>query len=149
MIASAFSRFIEILNDVNKKQEDDDGDIEIEEEKLNDDEENNVQRFTRYKESMLLLLSDLCSDGIPIVRRSAIISLGKMLSCLDRNNLNEVINSYLPLFKKLSSDDQDNVRVFAIETLISFDNIFTKKENKINLLYHIRLLCIEQAYRYR
>ena len=34
LIASAFSRFIEILNEVNKKQEDDDGDIEIEEKKL-------------------------------------------------------------------------------------------------------------------
>merc|ERR1711933_135861 len=62
---------------------------------------------------------------------------------------NEVLTSYLPLFKKLVGDDQDNVRVFAIETLIQFSHIFDSKLVVDHLLYHTRLLALDQAWRVR
>jgi len=92
-------------------------------------------------------LTSLCNDSIPIVRRSAIITLGKMVSVL--SDVQEVLSLYLPLFKKLASDDQDNVRVFAVETLIEFSHIFDNKLVLEHLLYHIRLLALDQAWRVR
>ncbi len=108
------------------------------------------ERLTLYKQEMLLLLSELCSDSLPIVRRSAIITLGKMVGCMSRErDKAEILSEYLPLFKKLSSDDQDNVRVFAVDTLIHFRHMFNKLEVIKYLLYHIWLLCIDNACRVR
>eukprot|EP01083_Nonionella_stella_P064093 166751_1 len=113
---------------------------------------NEKKEVSRYKKEMLLLLSELCSDSIPIVRRSAIITLGKMVSVLSADNesdLVDVLESYLPLFKKLAGDDQDNVRVYAVETLIHFGHILSRQQVVDHLLYHIRLLALDQAWRVR
>ena len=127
MIGNAFSKFVTLQKDAQSDEE--------------------RSRFDGYKQQMLLLLTSLCDDSIPIVRRSAIITLGKMVSVL--SDCNEVLTSYLPLFKKLANDDQDNVRVFAVETLIEFSHIFDNKLVLDHLLYHIRLLALDQAWRVR
>jgi len=164
LIANAFSRFVELWNE---HRENDEMEIEEQEEeeanshhnaesngvdkenqrKDKREQESLSQRLTRYKQEMLSLLTELCHDSIPIVRRSAIITLGKMVSVL--TDKQEVLDHYLPLFKKLASDDQDNVRVFAVDTLIQFSHIFNSKEVREYLLYYIRLLALDQAWRVR
>ena len=113
--------------------------------------ESEREHLEHYKKEMLALVTELVSDSIPIVRRSAMITLGKMVSALSRSAVDvaEVLRWYLPLFKKLAGDDQDNVRVFAVDTLIQFGRLLSVAEAKEHLLYHIRLLALDQAWRVR
>ena len=158
MIANAFSKFVKLLNEEKEKlaqaeaknkennNNDNDNDMDVANKEI-EDLQDNILRLNRYKQNMYELLSELCRDSIPIVRRSAIITLGRMVNCL--SDYTEILKLYLPLFKKLSMDDQDNVRVFAVETLIQFGHIFNNKQVKEHLLYHIRLLALDQAWRVR
>ena len=147
LIANVFSRFAELLDaaqNVDDKMEAVDRESATEN---GGDSNSAVDRLHRSKESLLELLKDLVSDSIPIVRRSAMMTLGKMVSVL--RGREEAIDLYLPLFKKLSGDDQDNVRVFAVETLLQFGRLLSAEEVKDHLLHYIRLLAIDSAWRVR
>jgi len=126
LIANAFCKFVSLLSIAPTKDH---------------------ERLEGYKKEMLTLLIELVSDSIPIVRRSAMITLGKMVAAL--SDVPEVLRWYLPLFKKLAGDDQDNVRVFAVDTLLQIGRILSPAEVKEHLLYHIRLLALDQAWRVR
>ena len=112
-----------------------------------DNENKIIKEYTLYKEKLLNLLIIISKDSIPIVRRSAIITLGKMINEL--RNKDEIISKYLPLFTKLAKDEQDNVRVFAVQTLLQFNNILTKQDINDHLIHYIRELCIDKAWRVR
>lgn len=142
LIADVFSRFVELLDVV----DDDDGD------------DGRSLRLHRHKDSVFCLVRDLSADSIPMVRRRSLLSLGAMVSVLGGSGSgglslcryrSEVISLYLPLFKKLASDDQDNVRVFAVETLLRFGPLLSAEEVVDHLLYHIRLLALDSAWRVR
>jgi serine/threonine-protein phosphatase 2A regulatory subunit A len=50
---------------------------------------------------------------------------------LDKAHLNQEI---LPLFKQLSQDEQDQIRVLCLESFIPLAKYLTKEENQINTL---------------
>ena len=146
MIADVFSRFVELLEAAKVEAA------------ASAEAQSRCRRLREWKEAVLSLLRDLSADSIPMVRRGAMLTLGKMVSVLQSEGAassspsgsrEEVISLYLPLFKKLASDDQDNVRVFAVETLLRFGPILSAEEVVDHLLYHIRLLALDSAWRVR
>jgi len=148
LIANAFSKFTQLLNDAQPQAPAQAAETETDTETgAVEDTASLCTRLQRYKSEMRDLLCELCTDNIPIVRRSAIITVGKIVSVL--HDKQEVLQHYLPLFKKLANDDQDNVRVFAVDTLIQFSHILSPQEVKEHLIYHIRLLTCDQAWRVR
>ena len=95
----------------------------------------------QQKERLFELFSRLCEDSIPIVRRAAVITLGKMVAVLDDKE--EIISKYIPLFNKLAQDDQDNVRVFAVETILEFSHIFSPTDVVcVCVLYPCTKICV-------
>lgn len=159
LIASVFGRLVDLLEAAEQRAGGDVDGVDVE-----------VERLKQGKATLLGLLGDLAADSIPIVRRSAMVSLGSMVAALSgdgdgdsssmsramgigrgggRGGSQEVISLYLPIFKKLAGDDQDNVRVFAVETLLRFRAILSCDEVKDHLLYHIRLLALDGAWRVR
>ena len=107
----------------------------------------NEKELLSQKEELFSLFSRLCEDSIPIVRRAAVVTLGKMVSILDDKE--EIISNYVPLFNKLAQDDQDNVRVFAVETILEFGHIFSARDVKDYLLWSLRKLCYDPGWRVR
>jgi len=114
------------------------------------------ERLSAAKEALLGLLRDLVADSIPIVRRQALVTLGAMVRALSGGGeghraarSEEAVALYLPLFKKLAGDEQDNVRVFAVETLLAFWPLLGRPQVADHLLYHIRLLALDSAWRVR
>jgi len=150
LIASVFGRLVDLLEAAEQRAGGDVDGVDVE-----------VERLKQGKATLLGLLGDLAADSIPIVRRSAMVSLGSMVAALSGDGgdgggrgvggggSQEVISLYLPIFKKLAGDDQDNVRVFAVETLLRFRAILSCDEVKDHLLYHIRLLALDGAWRVR
>ena len=59
----------------------------------------------------------LCADDTPMVRRMAAENFEKFSS---KFGVQEIQDSFLPPFNKLSNDDQDSVRIQAIKICISF-----------------------------
>lgn len=160
LIASVFSKFVSILNTFKKQNNMQTKENEMDIDLLKNTKKDIISsisstshlsnenvRYLTYKQHMLDFIKSLCDDDIPIVRRSAIISLGKMIHVL--TDTQEVITEYLPLFLQLAKDDQDNVRVFAIDTLLQFHSIFTYEQTKNYLLHPIRQLLLDTAWRVR
>ena len=59
-----------------------------------------------------LLSLQLCRDDTPMVRRSACQHLGDFARLLQAN---EIIEDVMPVVTKLASDDQDSVRLLAVD----------------------------------
>jgi len=45
-----------------------------------------------------------------------------------------VINEILPIFRRLAQDEQDQIRIICIESLIPLAAYLTKEENQVNTL---------------
>ncbi|ETO01085.1 hypothetical protein RFI_36355 [Reticulomyxa filosa] len=99
--------------------------------------------FPQCKSDLHTLLAECCEDSIPTVRRAAVITLGKMVAVLDDKK--EVSKFYLPLFNKVSREEQDNVKVYAVETLIQFGRVFDYTDT----VSRIRDFCIDNGWRVR
>lgn len=54
----------------------------------------------------------LCRDDTPMVRRAAASKLGDLAKVVEEDNLK---NELFPIFEDLAKDDQDSVRVLAVE----------------------------------
>ena len=74
---------------------------------------------------------ELCQEDTPMIRRACAARLGEFATCLDKQH---VIQELLPIFRQLSQDDQDAIRVLCIESLISIAGCLTKEENRVHTL---------------
>ena len=62
----------------------------------------------------------LCSDETPMVRRAAASKLGEFATSVEAENVKEDL---IPMFHNLASDEQDSVRLLAVEACASIANI--------------------------
>lgn len=61
----------------------------------------------------------------------------------------DVFTTVLPLFQTLSEDDQDSVRLLAVENFTPFAGFFTKEQKTGHLLPMFKRLAEDKAWRVR
>ena len=66
-----------------------------------------------------------------MIRRACASRIGEFSTQLDKQH---VIQELLPVFRQLSQDDQDAIRVLCIEALIPMAKYLSKEENKVHTL---------------
>lgn len=66
-----------------------------------------------------------------MIRRACAIQLGKFATQLEKQH---VLQEILPIFRQLSQDEQDTIRVMCLESLIPMAAYLSKEENQIHTL---------------
>ena len=69
----------------------------------------------------------LCQDDTPMVRRAAAGKLGEFAKVVEVDALKNVV---IPMFTNLASDEQDSVRLLAVEACVAISGLLTKNEDK-------------------
>lgn len=89
----------------------------------------------------------LCRDETPMVRRSAATNLAAFVKLLPKE---KVITDFVPVFNStLVSDDQDSVRLLAVECCIAIAETMNASECKVHLLAALRSLYGDKSWRVR
>ncbi|KAF2883855.1 hypothetical protein ILUMI_22324 [Ignelater luminosus] len=88
----------------------------------------------------------LCQDDSPLVRRSAAGKLTEFARVLELQYLKD---EFIPVFDNFSKDDQDSVRVLAVDVGISIATRLKKKEVEEFILTTLTELCGDASWRVR
>ena len=84
-----------------------------------------------HKEELRKKFLELCNEDTPIVRRAGSSKLGEFATHVEKTH---VIQEILPIFRKLAQDEQDQIRILWIESLIPMAQYLSKEENQVNTL---------------
>lgn len=84
-----------------------------------------------HKEELRKKFLELCNEDTPIVRRAGSSKLGEFATHVEKSH---VIQEILPVFRKLAQDEQDQIRLLCIESLIPLARYLSKEENQVNTL---------------
>ncbi|EKX34071.1 hypothetical protein GUITHDRAFT_160260 [Guillardia theta CCMP2712] len=79
------------------------------------------------KAEMRRLFGQLSKDDFPMVRKAACTALGGFSQVLEQNHLQ---NEIIPLFTSLARDDQDSVRIVAVDNCVTLGRIFPTDKNQ-------------------
>jgi serine/threonine-protein phosphatase 2A regulatory subunit A len=60
-----------------------------------------------------------------------------------------ILSQMLENLTHLVNDDQDSVRLLAVESLLSVAKLFTNEETRIHLLEPLKKLCTDRSWRVR
>ncbi|VDO06046.1 unnamed protein product [Rodentolepis nana] len=89
----------------------------------------------------------LCADDTPMVRRSAAINLGEMAVCLDLETLR---SEFLPVLATIiQKDDQDSVRLLAINACVAFAEALPTEDAQKSLMPLVREAAQDKSWRVR
>lgn len=88
-------------------------------------------RSNAQKERLRKKFMELCQEDTPMIRRACAARLGEFSTQLEKQH---VIQELLPIFRQLSQDDQDAIRVLCLEALIPLAGHLTKEENRVHTL---------------
>jgi len=80
------------------------------------------------KMDLRALFRNLCSDDTPMVRRAAAAKFGELVKVVE---LEHVKNELIPLFNNLALDEQDSVRLLAVEACVVIAQLATFKHEDI------------------
>ena len=83
------------------------------------------------KEKLRSKFLELSHEETPMVRRAAVIELGKFAKVLEKNF---VISDIIPDLRALAQDEQDQVRTLCIDSLIDVAKLLTKEEIRLHTL---------------
>ena len=81
-----------------------------------------------------------------MIRRGCASEIGEFSSQLDKQF---VIDEILPIFKTLSKDEQDTVRVMCLKALIPISNPLSDPENKEHTLETLLALGKDKSWKVR
>jgi len=84
-----------------------------------------------HKEELRKKFLELCNEDTPIVRRAGSSKLGEFATHVEKTH---VIQEILPIFRKLAQDEQDQIRLLCIESLIPLAKSLSKEENQVNTI---------------
>lgn len=84
-----------------------------------------------HREKLRKLFIELCNEDTPMVRRTCATKLGQFTVQVEKQH---VIQDFMPVFKQLSQDEQDAIRVMCLESLIPIARYLTKEENQLHTL---------------
>lgn len=77
------------------------------------------------KEELRNSFRALCQDETPMVRRAAASKLGEFSQVVTLENLK---NDCIPMFVQLAKDDQDSVRLLAVEACVSITQLLQQED---------------------
>lgn len=83
-------------------------------------------RAGQQKERLRKKFIELCNEDTPMIRRACASRLGDFSTKLEKQH---VLQEILPIFRTLSQDEQDAIRVMCLESLIPMAKYLTKEEN--------------------
>lgn len=89
------------------------------------------ERSQGSKDKLRKKFIELCNEDQPIIRRACASRLGFFSNKLEKQH---VLQEILPIFRQLSQDEQDVIRVKCLESLIPMASYLTKEENQIHTL---------------
>jgi serine/threonine-protein phosphatase 2A regulatory subunit A len=92
------------------------------------------------------LFTQLCNDDTPMVRRAAAKWLGPFAKTFAKEH---TMSDALPVYRKLSSDDQDSVRLLTVEDLITIAGQLEPREVQEQLLTPLRQSVSDKSWRVR
>lgn len=88
----------------------------------------------------------LCTDETPMVRRAAARDMSALVK---RMSPEVIINEMLPLYRRLSADDQDSVRLLTVQNLVAMAEVLSPAETQQLLLSSICGAFQDKSWRVR
>jgi serine/threonine-protein phosphatase 2A regulatory subunit A len=102
---------------------------------------------TPVKEELRNCFRTLCQDDTPMVRRAAAGKLGEFAKVVEAESLKNVI---IPMFNTLASDEQDSVRLLAVEACVAIATLLPKTEEKEQyVIPTLKNACEDKSWRVR
>lgn len=89
---------------------------------------------------------DLTGDDTPMIKRAVAYHIGVLAS---KMGVDTYIREMMPIFKKLSTDDLDSVRILCIEALVKISMTMTKDLNKKQMLPILIQMTRDKAWKVR
>ena len=85
-----------------------------------------------------------------MVRRAASSNLGKLASAVFASGEGACFKEdLLPLFTSLSGDEQDSVRLLAVDNCVQLGQLLSVEDNQAAVLPIIRAVCQDKSWRVR
>eukprot|EP01017_Pseudomicrothorax_dubius_P032861 TRINITY_DN4345_c0_g2_i2.p1 TRINITY_DN4345_c0_g2~~TRINITY_DN4345_c0_g2_i2.p1 ORF type:complete len:502 (+),score=145.33 TRINITY_DN4345_c0_g2_i2:123-1628(+) len=88
---------------------------------------------------------ELCGEDTPMIRRAVAIRIGELATVVERDVLHELVT----IFKQLTGDEQDSVKMLCLESLKGIAKILSKDENKTHILPIIIAATQDKSWRVR
>ena len=88
----------------------------------------------------------LCSDDTPMVRRAAAAKLGEFAKVLEIEYLR---SDFIPMFMSLAGDEQDSVRLLAVEACASIASILSNSDTDTFVMPTLRDAANDRSWRVR
>lgn len=98
------------------------------------------------KNELRALFAQLSADETPMVKRAAASNLGAFAKVVEKEVL---LGEVLDIFKKQAQDDQDSVRLLAIEACVSFSELLDEGENEAHVLPIVHASVEDRSWRVR
>ena len=98
------------------------------------------------KEKLRNKFFELSHEETPMVRRAAVVEVGKFAKVIEKNF---VLSDVIPDFKQLAQDEQEQVRILCLDSLIDVTRLLSKEENKLHILPIVLLLGDDKSWKVR
>lgn len=92
------------------------------------------------------MFKSLCQDDTPMVRRAAASKLGEFAKVIEPDYLRQEL---VPLFTNLANDEQDSVRLLAIEAGITMAGLFRHEDLEQQMMQTLRAATEDKSWRVR
>ena len=92
------------------------------------------------------LFKGLCQDDTPMVRRAAASKLGEFAKVVEPEHLRQEL---VPSFTSLATDEQDSVRLLAIEAGIAMASLFRHEDLEQQMMQTLRAATEDKSWRVR
>lgn len=81
-----------------------------------------------------------------MIRKSCALTIGSFVTQMEKEF---VTAELLPIFKQLTGDEQDAIRVICIESLIPIVRFLSKEDNQRHILTILLALCEDKSWKVR
>jgi serine/threonine-protein phosphatase 2A regulatory subunit A len=95
---------------------------------------------------LLKMLFKLCGDDTPMVRRQAANVLGSVAEVLHQDSM---LNQLMEHFEKLAKDEQDSVRILAINNCVALGKLKNSVEWQTQILAVVKACAEDKSWRVR
>ncbi|XP_033119859.1 serine/threonine-protein phosphatase 2A 65 kDa regulatory subunit A alpha isoform-like [Anneissia japonica] len=89
---------------------------------------------------------NLCSDDTPMVRRAAAGKLGELVKVTE---IEHVKGDLIPMFVNLAGDEQDSVRLLAVEACVAIAGLLTDEDKENLIMPTLRECAGDKSWRVR
>ncbi|CAG9332244.1 unnamed protein product [Blepharisma stoltei] len=103
-------------------------------------------RSGELQENLRQIIFELSREDVPMVRRAALIEMGRIAKAIEKDYL---FTEIVPKLRKRAEDEQDQIRALCIESLIEIIKLLNEEENKLYSLPIIHLIGEDKSWKVR